>query len=119
RFFITAITVHLMKANPLPPFYASLQAYLDKQGIKEFTPQVIRDAVIAVRTSKLPDPSKVANNGSFFANPIIDKGSFAQLQATFPTIVYWDTDDDRVKLSAAWLVEQAGFKGIHDDETGM
>jgi UDP-N-acetylmuramate dehydrogenase len=108
-----------MKDNPHPPFYNSLQKYLDEQHITTFTPQVIRDAVIAVRQSKLPDPAQVANNGSFFANPVVDRGTLVQLQATFPDIVSWETSDGGVKLSAAWLVEQAGFKGVHDAETGM
>ncbi len=119
RFFITAITLHLTKSNPAPPFYASLQSYLTEHNIQPYTPQAIRDAVIAIRTSKLPDPAKVANNGSFFANPVVDSGTLVQLQADHPDIVYWQTEDDRIKLSAAWLVEQAGFKGFHDTETGM
>ncbi len=119
RFFITAVTVHLMKGNPAPPFYASLQAYLDEKHISQFTPQIIRDAVIAIRNSKLPDPAQVANNGSFFANPVVDQGTLVQIQATYPGVVFWEVNDDRVKLSAAWLVEQAGFKGVHDAETGM
>ena len=119
RFFITAITLHLTKSNPMPPFYASLQSYLTTNHIQQYTPQIIRDAVIAIRTSKLPDPAQVANNGSFFANPVVDSGTFAQLQADHPDISYWEMEDGRIKLSAAWLVEQAGFKGLHDQETGM
>src|SRR5581483_4011234 len=68
RFFITSITLTLRKANPVPPFYESLQGYLDKHGIDKYTPKNIREAVIAIRQSKLPDPEKVSNNGSFFTN---------------------------------------------------
>ncbi len=119
RFYITAITLHLSHSNPQPPFYKGLQGYLDTHDITEYTPQVIRDAVIAIRSAKLPDPRTVANNGSFFANPIIEAGDFVQLQANFPEIPHWAVDNDRVKLSAAWLIEQAGFKDYHDAETGM
>lgn len=119
RFLITSITLHLHKRSPEPPFYATLQRYLDEHGIQIFTTQVIRDAVIAIRSSKLPDPAKVANNGSFFANPIIEQADFTQLSAKYPDIVHWVQSDGHVKLSAAWLVEQAGFKGLHDDATGM
>lgn len=119
RFFITAITLHLLKDKPAPPFYTSLQNYLDDHHFTTYTPQIVRDAVIAIRTSKLPDPTTVANNGSFFANPIIDQGKLVQLQADYPNIVYWQADGGQIKLSAAWLVEQAGFKGVHDAETGM
>jgi UDP-N-acetylmuramate dehydrogenase len=119
RFFITAITLHLMRGSMQPPFYASLQTYIKEHGVTDFSPQAIRDAVIDIRTHKLPDPAKVANNGSFFANPIPDEGTLAQLEADHPTMPRWQTDDGRTKLAAAWLVEQVGFKDFHDAETGM
>lgn len=119
RFYITSITLHLSRTNPMPPFYSSLQSYLDEHSIHQYTPQIIRDAVIAIRRSKLPDPAQVANNGSFFANPIVTSEQLAQLRAGHPQIVYWPTADGRYKLSAAWLIDNVGFKDIHDEETGM
>jgi len=119
RFFITGITLKLNHADPKPPFYASLQAYLDKNKIATFTPQTIRDAVIAIRTSKLPDPAKVANNGSFFGNPIVSSHTFDDIQSKYPHVVHWDMNNGAVKLSAAWLIERAGFRSVHDIETGM
>jgi UDP-N-acetylmuramate dehydrogenase len=119
RFFITAITLHLLHANPQPPFYAALQRYFDEHTVGTFTPQTVREAVIAIRQSKLPDPAKVANNGSFFANPIVDESVLTQIQASYPDIPHWPMPDGRIKLPAAWLLEQAGFKNMHDPETGM
>jgi UDP-N-acetylmuramate dehydrogenase len=119
RFLITAINLHLMKGSMQPPLYGSLQAYLDARGMHEYSPPIIREAVIAIRQEKLPDPAKVANNGSFFANPIISEESYEQLRGTYENMPHWPTEDGRVKLSAAWLVEQAGFKDVHDPETGM
>ena len=119
RFLITGVTFHLLRQKPMPPFYAAVQQYFEDHKITDYTPQIIRDAVIAIRTSKLPDPAKVANNGSFFANPIIDEGTLRQLQADFGAVPHWPTDDGRIKVPAAWLVEQAGFKDFHDPETGM
>lgn len=119
RFYITAITLHLMRVKPAPPFYASLQGYLDQMNVKEYTPEIIRQAVIAIRSSKLPDPNIIANNGSFFANPVVTPETFAQLQADYPEIVHWKLENGQVKLAAGWLLEQAGFKGVHDAETGM
>lgn len=119
RFLITKLTLHLKKENPQPPFYRALESYLNEHNITNPTPQTVRDAVIVIRNSKLPDPAKVANNGSFFANPIISQTEFANLQAKFPEIPNWPTADGQVKIPAAWLVEQAGFKNIHDTETGM
>jgi UDP-N-acetylmuramate dehydrogenase len=119
RFLITSITLHLLKTKPAPPFYEALQTYLDEYQIYEFTPQVIRDAVIAIRSAKLPDVTKVANNGSFFANPIISEEELSNLKLDYPAIKYWQQSSGKVKLSAAWLIEQAGFKAFKDSETGM
>jgi UDP-N-acetylmuramate dehydrogenase len=119
RFFITAITLHLMHENPEPPFYQSLQQYFEEHQITTYTPQVVRDAVIDIRTSKLPDPDIISNNGSFFANPVIDGATLAEIQDTYPDIPHWTQDNGRTKLPAAWLVEKAGFKDFHDPATGM
>lgn len=119
RYLITAITVHVTHTNPVPPFYQALERYFSDKNVAVFTPQVIRDAVIAIRQSKLPDPAVVANNGSFFGNALIDEGTFAQLQADYPEVPHWPTSDGRIKIPAAWLLEQAGFKDFHDPETGM
>jgi len=119
RFFITAITLHLRKTHMEPPFYDALKYYLEANKITDFSPVSIRKAVIAIRSSKLPDPAKVKNCGSFFANPVITKDQFDQLKNQFPDLKYWLMDNNRVKLSAAWLIEQAGFKDFHDPETGM
>lgn len=119
RFIISAITLKLSKKYATPPFYASLQSYLDENKITEYTPENIRRGVIAIRSKKLPDPDIVANNGSFFANPIIDNPKFEALKSKFSDIVSWPTDDNKVKLSAGWLIEKAGYKDFHDHDTGM
>jgi UDP-N-acetylmuramate dehydrogenase len=119
RFFISAITLHLTKGNPQPPFYLTLGRYLEDNHITTYTPQTIRDAIIAIRSSKLPDPAVVANNGSFFTNPTIDAGTYAQLKADYGEIPYRDMGDDRVKIPAALLLEKAGLKDYHDPATGM
>jgi UDP-N-acetylmuramate dehydrogenase len=120
RFFITSIKLKLKQGNPSPPFYESLQNYLSAHNINNYTPGIIRSAVIDIRQAKLPDPSKVANNGSFFANPIVGDLKFHDLLAKYPNLQYWPQPNvHNYKLSAAWLVEQAGFKDLHDPETGM
>lgn len=119
RFYITAITVHLLRGNPEPPFYPALERYFAEHNIAEVTPAVMRRAVIDIRSHKLPDPARIANNGSFFSNPIVDEGTLAQLTADYGDIPHWQLGPDRIKLAAAWLVERAGLKDYHDPETGM
>jgi UDP-N-acetylmuramate dehydrogenase len=119
RYMITDVVLKLKKASPVPPFYEVLQNYFDEHGITEYTPATVRRAVIAIRSAKLPDPAVVANNGSFFTNPIIDSARFEELKARYPQIKSWPAKDGRVKVAAGWLVEQAGFRGYRDPETGM
>lgn len=120
RFIITAIVLRLGKTNPAPPFYESLQNYLDDHRIEEFTPQTIREAVKAIRKEKLPDPSVVSNNGSFFTNPIIEKAELEEIRTKYPDVKDWPMPDGKIKISAGWLVEKAGFtKDVHDSQTGM
>lgn len=119
RFLISSVTFHLVRKLPQPPFYDSLRLYFADKGITSFTPRVVREAVIAIRSAKLPDPRIVANNGSFFFNPYISSDKLSQLMEVFPVLAYSVAADDRIKVSAAWLVEQAGFKDFHDTETGM
>ena len=119
RFFITALTLRLTKGSPQPPFYASVQTYFEEHGITEYTPAALRQAVVAIRTHKLPDPAVIHNTGSFFANPIVEQSKFKELSDQYSSLPHWPTKEDRVKLSAAWLIEQAGFKDYHDKDTGM
>ncbi|MDB5166382.1 MAG: UDP-N-acetylpyruvoylglucosamine reductase [Candidatus Saccharibacteria bacterium] len=120
RFLITGITLHLMKQNPLPPFYGALEKYFTEHSITQYGPAVVRNAVIDIRSHKLPDPATTANCGSFFANPIIDQDALLDLQVAYPDIPHWPTDDpEKVKIPAAWLLESAGFKDFRDEATGM
>jgi len=118
RFYICSITLKLEKKNPEPPFYAALEAYLKEHEISEYTPRTIRQAVIAIRSFKLPDWRVTANTGSFFGNPIISAEKYEALKSTYESIVGWDHEGD-YKISAGWLIEAAGFKGYHDEDTGM
>ncbi len=119
RFLIVSITLKLTKEHAQPPFYGSVEQYLQEHQITDHSPAVLREAVITVRKKKLPDPDEVANNGSFFANPIVSAEQLRKLQADYPNIVFWELDDQTYKVSAAWLIDQAGFKDYHDAETGM
>jgi UDP-N-acetylmuramate dehydrogenase len=111
RYIITSITLRLSTMPPEPPFYESLQKVLDNRRVRIYTPQVVRDAVIIIRTVKLPNPKRLPNTGSFFKNPIVSKDTLQQLQTRFVDIKYFSINDQQVKLSAGWLIDNAGLKG--------
>ncbi len=119
RFFITTLTFCLNKETLQPPFYDSLQRYIDQMNITDTSPKSIREIVIAIRSSRLPDPAKVANNGSFFGNPIVSAAKYKELKKKYPAMKAWETDDGKYKVPAGWLLETAGYKGFHDLKTGM
>lgn len=119
RYFITALTLSLSNYPPERPFYEAIERYLRETQKTINSPAELRDTVIAIRSSKLPDPAQVGNNGSFFANPIISDEQLVQVLGVDDSAKYWHLEGGKVKLSAAWLMEKAGFKDRHDEETGM
>lgn len=111
RYVILSITLKLYKAVPQPPFYKAVQDYFDMHDITIFTPQTIRDAVIAIRTDKLPDPKETPNTGSFFKNAVVEDWQLNDLKKEYPDIPTYDMPDGRFKVPTGWLIEQTGLKG--------
>lgn len=111
RYIIVSLDLELKKGFMKPPFYSSLQKYLDNKNITDYEPRHIRNAVIAIRQSKLPDPALIANSGSFFQNPMVDKQTLKQLQKAHPQIPHFAVGK-QYKLPAGWLLEKAGLKGF-------
>jgi UDP-N-acetylmuramate dehydrogenase len=87
------------------------------QGIENPNPKEISDAVIQIRSSKLPNPKDLGNAGSFFKNPVIDINLFETLKSKFPQIPNYP-DKNGVKVPAGWLIEFCGFKGMKSGNTG-
>lgn len=121
RYVILAITLKLSKTAPQPPFYAAVQDYFDANSITIFTPQIVRDAVIAIRKDKLPDPAILPNAGSFFKNAVIEEWQLTDLRQSNPDMPVYDMPDGRYKVPTGWLIQEAGLKGktlhgirIHD-----
>jgi UDP-N-acetylmuramate dehydrogenase len=111
RFIITSITIQLSKTAPVPPFYDALQRYLDDHQTTVFDAQTVRDAVIAIRANKLPDPARLPNSGSFFKNAVISAEQLNNLQAIDNTIPHFDMPGGHYKIPTGWLIEHAGLKG--------
>lgn len=114
HYIILNITLGLFKDNPTPPFYPRLQAMLDAHHVTEYTPAIIREAVIAIRNQRLPNPEKIANTGSFFKNPIVSKLLANDLKARYPDMPQHDMPDGQVKIPAGWLLDHAGLKNYAD-----
>jgi UDP-N-acetylmuramate dehydrogenase len=112
QYLITSVTLKLTIKNHLLQYdYFPLLDVLKQQCITTPTIQEISAAVIAVRKSKLPDPNQIANAGSFFKNPIISQKTLKNIQKKYPQIPFYPVDDQTVKIPAAWLIEQGGWKG--------
>ena len=111
RFVITSVTLRLYRSPPQPPFYEALQKYFDEHQITLFTPSTVRDAVIAIRKDKLPDPSERPNAGSFFKNAIVEDWQLSELQKNYSDMPFYDLGNKTYKIPTGWLIEQAGFKG--------
>lgn len=91
--------------------YGAINAVLEEQGISTPGIKDIANAVIQIRSSKLPDPAKLGNGGSFFKNPVIPRSQLKTLQQEFPDIVFYELDAQNVKVPAGWLIDKAGWKG--------
>jgi UDP-N-acetylmuramate dehydrogenase len=111
RYVITSITIKLFKAAPTPPFYAAIQTYFDEHNITLYTPEIIRSAVIDIRTFKLPNPVERPNTGSFFKNAVVEDWQLSDLKTNFPDIPTYDLGDGTYKVPSGWLIEQTGLKG--------
>lgn len=116
---ITSVTLKLRKRAPLNIAYAPLQSALADISADQLTPRKVSDAVIAIRQSKLPDPARIPNAGSFFKNPVVSQEQFDELQQRYPEIVSFPLATGEVKLAAGWLLEKAGWRGHLQDGVGM
>lgn len=117
-YFIVSVTFKLNKHPVFNNSYGAIQQVLEQNGVKELSIKAISDAVIAIRSSKLPNPAVIGNAGSFFKNPEIDITQFSTLKQQFPSIVGYPTSPGKIKVAAGWLIEQCGWKGKRVGNTG-
>ena len=111
RYCILNITLRLNKAEPKPPYYASLQRYIDENDIREVNLSVIRVAVLNIRSEKLPDPAELPSAGSFFKNALVEKWKLEELQREYSDIPNYAMSDGRYKIPTGWLIDKAGLRG--------
>ena len=117
KFIITKVFFQLAKNQKTNTNYKSLKRELEKLKLKNPTSQEIRNIIINIRNSKLPNPKKIGNAGSFFKNPIIQKNKLHTLQKVYPDIPFFKKKE--IKIPAAWLIEHSNWKGYKNSTCGV
>lgn len=118
QFVITHVTYRLNKKPVFHTSYGAIKQELENMGVQDLSIQAISQAVINIRSSKLPDPDEIGNAGSFFKNPLVDNEQFEDLKKQFPSIVGFPAGGEQTKLAAGWLIEQCGWKGYRKGDAG-
>jgi UDP-N-acetylmuramate dehydrogenase len=118
KFIITAVTYRLSKKAHFKVSYGDIEKMLEEMGVKDLTVKAVSDAVIKIRSSKLPDPVKLGNAGSFFKNPAIEKSLLDELLLSHHGMPHYPFKDGLVKVPAGWFIEQCGWKGKRVGNTG-
>ena len=114
---ILSCTFRLTRTPHTVVTYPALLQYSGASA--DMSPQQVFDAVCAIRRSKLPDPALIGNAGSFFRNPVVSADTFLALQQRWPDIPAFTTANTDVKIPAAWLIDQAGWKGVRRGAVGV
>lgn len=120
-FFVTHVTFALNKAEQYTLNYGTIRQELEKY------PQIdlatVRQVIVSIRESKLPDPKVLGNAGSFFMNPIVTRTKYETLLQEYPSMPSYQVDATHVKIPAGWMIEQCGWKGkslgnaaVHDKQ---
>ena len=119
--FVTHVSFRLSKKEYYTLDYGTIRQELEKCPVVDL--KTVRQVIICIRESKLPDPKVLGNAGSFFMNPIVPRGVFEALQEHYPLMPFYEMDADRIKIPAGWMIDQCGWKGkslgpaaVHDKQ---
>lgn len=119
QYFITEVCLKLDKTPTIRTQYGDIQAVLDSKNLTKITIADVSNAVIQIRQSKLPNPAEIGNSGSFFKNPVIPTEQALALQKKFPGVKCFPQNETETKIPAAWLIENAGWKGHRRGDIGV
>ena len=119
QYIILNITLELKKNPVLNINYGDVKAILESQNIKNPTIKEVSNAIISIRQSKLPDPKKIGNSGSFFKNPIVSLNQLELIKKKYPNVVNYEINENEFKIAAGWLIERAGWKGKKFNNYGI
>jgi len=118
QFIIASVTYKLRKIPQFNISYGAIEKELEKMQVKDLSIQAISQAVINIRSAKLPDPAKIGNAGSFFKNPVVSKFRWHVIWEQYPDISAYKVDEMNYKIAAGWLIEQCGWKGYRKGDAG-
>ncbi len=119
QFIITSVTFQLSKNPSFHIEYGAIKQELDTMNISELSIKAISQAVINIRSSKLPNPKEIGNAGSFFKNPEVSSNVYERLKNEFQNLVAYPLENGNYKLAAGWLIEQSGLKGYRVGDAGV
>lgn len=119
HFIILNVTFRLELKADLKLGYYALREELGNVRPGDLDPLLVRDAVISIRSRKLPDPEKIGNAGSFFKNPLIEEDKLRMIQLDHPEVPFFPADEGKIKIAAGWLIEKCGWKGYRVGDAGV
>ena len=119
KYMITRVVLKLRKEPIFNTSYGAINQTLEEMEVKDLTIKAISEAVIRIRQSKLPDPLKIGNAGSFFKNPIVDEKTYNTLKTEYTNIPGYPTESGPIKIPAGWLIEQCKWKGYRRGDVGV
>ncbi|OJV53682.1 MAG: UDP-N-acetylenolpyruvoylglucosamine reductase [Bacteroidetes bacterium 43-16] len=119
KYIITEVEWQLSKTPSLNTSYGNIKEELDSRQITQPGIKDVAEAVIAIRSSKLPDPKVVGNAGSFFKNPEVKNEVYEAIRAQYSTAPGYKVGQDKTKIPAAWLIEQCNWKGFREGDAGV
>lgn len=119
NWIITAVRMRLLKRPVFHTNYGAIEEELDKMNLDRLSIKSIAQAVINIRSSKLPDPKVLGNAGSFFKNPVVPMEVYQAIKAGYPNVPAYPINEQEVKVPAGWLIEQCGWKGKRTGECGV
>ncbi|WP_291558988.1 UDP-N-acetylmuramate dehydrogenase [Bacteroides sp.] len=118
QYIVTHVTFRLRKSPEFHLSYGNISSELEKRNLSPSLAN-IRDIIIEVRRSKLPEPEEFGNAGSFFMNPMVSIQKFKQLESEFPDIPHYPVDENTVKIPAGWMIDRCGWKGRNIGPAGV
>lgn len=119
EYVISRVTYKLNKTPKFNVGYGAVESELEKMQVKELSAKAVSDAIVAIRSSKLPNPAEIGNSGSFFKNPVVSNSVFEAIKTKYPNAVGYPVGEEATKLAAGWLIDQAGWKGYTEGNFGV